>query len=158
MKDWFLKFPLRDQVALMALAVAVSLYVIFVLIVVPMGDAREELARVNVATADQLQRVDLMAAEIKALRGSGSSSGASSNRNLTTLLNGSANRYQLSITRLQPNSRGAVQLRFERAPLEQLLRWIHELETSESLLVEELSVSQTGNAGVVSASLRVAGL
>ncbi|MEM1404464.1 MAG: type II secretion system protein M [Pseudomonadota bacterium] len=158
MKAWFLKFPLRDQIALLALAAAVSLYVIFMLMVIPLGSAREELARSNASTAEQLKRVDLMAAEIKALRGSGAASPSSPNRNLTALLNGSANRYQLSITRLQPNSRGAVQLRFERAPLDQLLRWIHELETGESLLVEELSVSQTGNAGVVSASLRVAGL
>ena len=157
MKAWFLKYTLREQLALLAMAAAVILYLVFVLALKPMSNARTELARVNVETASQLQRVDAMAAQILSLRAAGAST-RSSRRNLSALLNQSAERFALSITRLQPNSRGAVQLRIERAPLESLLRWIHMLETQEAIAVEELSFSQTSDSGVVSASLRLAAI
>ena len=49
-----------------------------------------------------------------------------------------------------------MQVRFESAPLGPLLRWIHDLESERGLAVEDLSMSQTATAGVVSASARIA--
>ncbi|MFK7829229.1 MAG: type II secretion system protein GspM [Congregibacter sp.] len=157
MKAWFLRFPLREQLALLIMLTAVVLYVLFVLLIIPQGRARMALAESNAATAAQLSRVDVLASQISALR-AGTNTGSSRARpGLSALLNDSAIRYTLQISRLQPNSRGAVQLRIETAELDALLRWIHHLETGENLLIEELSLSQTSNAGVVSATLRVAG-
>ena len=102
-----------------------------------------------------LQRVDALAAELRERRRS-AGDGRAAAPNLTAQLNASADRFGLQIARLQPNSRGAVQLRFEGALLDALLRWIHHLETVEGLLLEELSISQTSSAGVVGATLRVA--
>ncbi len=155
MKDWFLRFSLREQVYLLIMAVALTVYGLFFLVINPLSDAREELRARNESTAEALHRVDALAAELRSLRQSNTST-RGAGRNLTAQLNASANRFGLQIARLQPNSRGAVQLRFEAAVLDGLLRWIHQLETVEGLLVEELSFSQTSSAGVVSATLRVA--
>lgn len=158
MKAWFLRFSIREQVALLLMAAAVLAYCVVMLLLQPLGRSRAELAARNVATAEALRRVDDMATELRALRSEVAASGRSGGRNLTASLNSSAERYSLSISRLQPSSSGAVQLRFERAALEPLLRWIHELETAEALQVDDLSLSQTGDAGVVSATLRVSAL
>lgn len=157
MKSWFLRFSLREQLALLSMLAAVSLYVLFVVLILPQARARTELAANNAATAATLSRVDAMASEISALRETTDRGSRSDRPGLSALLNDSANRYDLQISRMQPNSRGAVQLRLETAGLDALLRWVHHLETGENLLVEELSLNQTSNAGVVSATLRVAG-
>ncbi|WOJ94907.1 type II secretion system protein GspM [Congregibacter variabilis] len=156
MKDWFERFSLRDQLALLIMLSVVFVYVVVLFVVRPLGQARQELSARNAATAAVLQRVDAMATEIQSLRGAQSDGGTASSVNLSASLNESASRYLLRVSRLQPNSQGSVQLRFESAPLEAFLRWIYELETLQGLRVDDVSLSQTSNAGVVSATLRVA--
>ncbi|CAN0603926.1 unnamed protein product [Ectocarpus sp. 12 AP-2014] len=156
MKEWFLRFSMRDQLALLMLAAALGLYILIMLVFRPLGQARAELDDRNHATAEALVRVDELVTQVRALRSNGGARPQAASRNLTELINDSAESFGLAINRLQPNSRGAVQLRFETVSLESLLRWLHRLETAESVLVEELSISQTANAGVVGASVRVA--
>lgn len=155
MKAWFLRFTVREQLALLLMALAVAIYLIVVLLVAPIADARRELVARNAATADALARVDRMAAEIRELRKNNAGADRSARRNLTALVNSSAERFGLRASRLQPSSSGAVQVRFESAPLGPLLRWIHDLETERGLLVEDLSMSQTATSGIVSVSARV---
>ena len=156
MKEWFARFPLREQLALLVLALVLVLYTAVFLMIRPLQEARQSLSERNQSFAEQLARVDALASELAALCARGGAGSSASRRNLTTLLNRTAGSFGLQISRLQPNSRGAVQVRFEGAPLEGLLRWLHELETGSGLILEELSISQTGTAGFVSASLRVA--
>jgi general secretion pathway protein M len=158
MKQWFLRFTPREQLALLLMAAAVTLYAVFLLLVAPLGEARDAMASRNAATAELLARVDGMATEITALREAEAGRPAAAQRNLTARVNSSAERYGLRPSRLQPNARGAVQVRFEAAPLDALLRWVHELETGRGLAVEELSMSQTARAGTVSATARIAAL
>ncbi|EAQ99077.1 type II secretion system protein GspM [Congregibacter litoralis] len=156
MKDWFERYTLREQLALLAMALVVTLYLLGVFVIQPLGQARADLAARNTATAEALLRVDAMATEIRALEDTEGSTRGTRSANLSASLNQSAGRYALRVSRLQPNSQGSVQLRFESAPLDALLRWIHELETTQGLRVDDLSLSQTSTAGTVSATLRVA--
>ena len=61
MKAWFLRFSIREQLALLVMAVAVAIYLVVILLVAPVADARRELVARNVATAEALARVDRMA-------------------------------------------------------------------------------------------------
>lgn len=154
MKQRFLQLPLRDQLALMILGAALLLYLALMVLVLPLERARDRLQATNDATAQVLHRVDRMAATLQAQRDTAQR--PASTRNLSTVLNGSAEALGLRISRLQPNSRGGVQLRLESAAFDALLRWLHGLE-EQGLLLEEVSISQVGTAGMVSASLRVSG-
>jgi type II secretory pathway component PulM len=158
MKQWFLRFTPREQLALLLMAGAVILYAVFLLLVAPLGAARNDMASRNAATAELLARVDGMATEILSLREADAGRPAAAQRNLTASVNSSAERFGLRPSQLQPNARGAVQVRFEAAALDALLRWIHDLETSRGLAVEELSLSQTASAGTVSVTARIAAL
>lgn len=153
MKQWFLRFTPREQLALLVMALVVSAYLLFVVAVLPLERARTQLINTNAATAAMLQRVDHLASAIMVQREAGA--GPARSRNLTALLNTSAEAGGLRITRLQPNSRGAVQVRLESVAFAPLLQWMHALEANEGLVIEELSVSQAGTAGMVSATLRV---
>jgi type II secretory pathway component PulM len=60
------------------------------------------------------------------------------------------------VRRLQPNSRGEVQVRFESVDYDNLVRWLHRIEVVEGLVVVDASIAQAGRSGGVNATLRIA--
>lgn len=154
MRSWFLQLNQREQVSLLAMGVAVGLYLLYMLIWSPLDGARDRLAQQNEGVATSLQRVDAMVSEITRLRESGARPGA--RRNLTSLINQSTSALALPVSRLQPNSRGEIQVRLENAAFDDLLTWLYQMEYREGLLVREVSVTQAGSVGRVNATVRIA--
>ena len=156
MKNWFSQFNQREQLSLLLLAIALVAYLFYVMLWAPLSNSRDQLELQNRGVAASLQRVDAMVSEVMQLRGSEGRSSSGPRRNLTSLINQSTSRMQLAVTRLQPNSRGEIQVRFEAAAFDDLLQWLHEMESGEGLLVRELSVAQAGSPGRVNATVRLA--
>ena len=154
MKDWFAQLNQREQTSLLALGLVLVLYSIYMFLWSPLHAMRENLAQQNRGVADSLQRVDAMVSEVLHLRDSDTRVGT--RRNLTTLINRSTSRLQLQVTRLQPNSRGEIQVRLESAAFDDVLAWLHEMEYREGLLVREVSVTQASGVGRVNATVRIA--
>lgn len=154
-RQWFYRFTGREQVSLLVLAAALTVFFAYQVIWSPIIAARADMAQRNVATAESLQRVSAMVSEIAQRRESGDS--PAEGRSITALVNQSSLEQGLTVTRLQPNSRGEVQVRFEAAAFDALMRWLHQLESEEGALVTELSLSESGTPGRVNATVRVAG-
>jgi len=154
MKNWFSGLTQREQLSLLIMGLAVALYLVYAILVSPLGTARDDMARQNQGVTESLQRVDVMVSQIMQLRDSGA--GSSRQRNLTTLINRSTATLNLQVQRLQPNSRGEVQVRLEAAAFDDLLSWLHQMEYRESLLVKEVSITQGGSTGRVNATVRLA--
>lgn len=153
MKYWFDRFNTREQLSLLAMAIVVGLYLLYMLIWSPLDNRREAMQARNASVAVSLHRVDAMVSEILALRASGETAGAQ--RNLTALVNRSTGAAGLAVSRLQPNSRGEIQVRFESADFGDLMGWLHEMEYGQALLVREVSITQSGTAGRVNATVRL---
>lgn len=144
----------REQLSVFLLGLALALYILYMFIWSPLDEKREALAQQNGVIATSLVRVDAMVSELMNLRKSGGK--ASSKRNLTSLINQSTSRLQLPVIRLQPNSRGEIQVRMENAAFDDVIIWLHEMEYREGLLVREVSVTQAGTTGRVNATVRIA--
>jgi len=153
-KAWFAQLEQREQLSLVVLGFALALYLLYTLLWSPLDSQRDQLVLQNQGVASSLQRVDALVSEITQLRDSGGRS--SQRRNLTSLINQSTARLELQVSRLQPNSRGEIQVRLEGAAFDDLLLWLHEMEYREALLVREVSITQSGTAGRVNATVRVA--
>jgi general secretion pathway protein M len=153
-RNWFDRLTQREQLSVLLMALAVGLYLVYVLLLSPLGQARDRLAMQNQGVAESLQRVDVMVSQIMALRDSGAS--GKQQRNLTTLINRSTAAAKLQVSRLQPNSRGEIQVRLEAAAFDDLMGWLYQVEHRESLLVREVSITQAGAAGRVNATIRLA--
>ena len=149
---WLERFTPREQLSLLLMALAVIAWAGWMLLWTPLRDARNEMAQRNDATAVVLQRVDAMVSEILALRESG---GAGRRGNLVALINRSTGAAGLAVSRLQPNSRGEVQVRFEAAAFDDLLAWLHRLENEEGVIVGEVAISRAGTPGRVNATVRL---
>ncbi len=156
MKEWFSQLQQREQLSLLALALVLGLYLLYMAAWRPLASSRNELALQNQRVAESLQHVDSMVSEIKSLQASGSSAGSPADRNLTALVNQSTREHKLQVTRLQPNSRGEIQVRLEAVVFDDLLAWLHDMEYRESLLLREVAIAETGSRGRVNATVRIA--
>jgi general secretion pathway protein M len=154
LKEWFAGLDQREQLSLVVLGFALGVYVLYMWAWVPLADRRDQLTVQNQSTAESLQRVDAMASEILRLRAGGGANTAQ--RNLTALVNQSTGRHNLQVSRLQPNSRGDIQVRLENAVFDDLLAWLDEVENREGLLVTEVAITQAGGSGRVNATVRIA--
>ena len=153
MKEWFAGLNQREQLSLLVLGIALALYLLYMVAWAPLAERRSELAVQNEAVAQSLQRVDAMVSEIIRLREGGGAS--ASRRNLTSRVNQSTGRHGLQVSRLQPNSRGDIQVRLENAVFDDLVAWLDEVENRERLLVTEIAITRTGNVGRVNATIRI---
>lgn len=154
MREWFDKLNQREQMSLLALALAMGLYLLYMLAWAPLDNKREQLQQQNSSIAGSLQQVDAMVSEILRLRDGGGASSA--RRNLTALINKSTSRRGLQVSRLQPNSRGEIQVRLESVAFDEVLGWLHEIENQEGLLVSEVAITPAGSPGRVNATVRIA--
>ena len=153
MKQWFAGLTQREQLSLLIMGLAVALYLIFVLFMAPLSQARDSMAMQNRGVEESLQRVDVLVSQILHLRETGN--GSTTSRNLTSLVNRSTSSHQLQVNRLQPNSRGELQVRLENAVFDDLIAWLHQIEYTERLRVLETSITQAGSAGRVNATIRL---
>ncbi len=153
MGRWFEALSRRDQVALLMLGGALSLWLFFQLVVIELDGRRARLTRANQMLAEQLVRVDYKVEQLSGLR----AGGGGRQVNLTQTLSQTSDALGLAVKRLQPNSRGEVQIRFEGVAFDGLLQFLEEIEGSLGLRVMDASVSSAGRDGGVNATLRVAG-
>ncbi len=154
MKEWFSQLNQREQLSLLLLGLALLLYLLYILVLSPLESQREQLIAQNSAVTQSQGRVDAMVSQLLQLRQGGAKAGAK--RNLTSVINQSTSRLQLPVMRLQPNSRGEIQVRIENASFNDVLKWLNEMEYTESLLVREVSVTPAASAGRVNITVRIA--
>ena len=154
MRDWFASQTPRDQMAVMLLAGFLLLFSIVQFMLIPAGDARQQMAKNNEAASAQLSRVEMKVSRLLALRESGNTG---QSQNLSSTLSAAAQNAGLTVKRLQPNSRGEVQVRFEGVDFDALLQWLQTVEGNEGLRIVDASVSDAGRTGGVNATLRVRG-
>lgn len=152
-RQWFESLSVRDQIALMILGAAVGLWAFVFLIFIELDGRRERLVDGNQALAQKLHRVDLKVEQLAVLR----EGGGDGQVNLTRTLSQASETHGLTVKRLQPNSRGEVQLRFEGVAFDGLLQFLEQIEGSAGLVVKEASISSAGRSGGVNATLRIAG-
>jgi general secretion pathway protein M len=152
LKEWFQKYTQREQLYLLGAGLAVGLYLLLVVIWQPLNQKRSEMVTRNVQVAEQLARVQAMASELQQLQSSGSTR---SDRNMNQLINNSTNKFGIRPSRIQPNSRGETQIRFEDVGFTPLLRWLHQIENAEGIQVHEVAINQGARGGLVKATVRL---
>ncbi|HEY7776842.1 MAG TPA: type II secretion system protein GspM [Kineobactrum sp.] len=153
MKAWFLRLGTRDQLSLLVLGLVLGLYLAYALLWSPLAADRDRMAQQNAAAAASLLRVDGLVSELVQLRQSGAQPGQA--RNLASVVNQTTGQFGLAVSRLQPGSRGDLQIRLENASFSSIIAWLHTLEQREGLLLEEVAVTQAGSPGLVNATVRI---
>lgn len=153
MKDMFFNMTRREQIYVLVMVAAVGLWLLFTFALAPASAAREAMKASNESAINLLARVDAKAIELIRIRQEGSTQ---NNGSLVSAVSRSSELAGLPVRRLQPNSRGEVQVRYEAVDYDDLARWLYQVEMVEGLVVVEASITQAGRSGGVNASVRVA--
>lgn len=153
MKDMFFNMNRREQIYVLVMVAAVGLWLLFTFALAPASAAREAMKASNESAINLLARVDAKATELIRIRQEGSTQ---NNGSLVSAVSRSSELAGLPVRRLQPNSRGEVQVRYEAVDYDDLARWLYQVEMVEGLVVVEASITQAGRSGGVNASVRVA--
>ena len=153
MKDMFFNMTRREQIYVLVMVAAVGLWLLFTFALAQASAAREAMKASNESAINLLARVDAKATELIRIRQEGSTQ---NNGSLVSAVSRSSELAGLPVRRLQPNSRGEVQVRYEAVDYDDLARWLYQVEMVEGLVVVEASITQAGRSGGVNASVRVA--
>lgn len=148
------QLSMRDQAMLALLAGALLLYALYQALWHPLAQSNQRLTEQNVAVAQSLSSVTQMAAQLRELQQRGAQSNVSS-ENLTQLVDRTVAANSLHMSRFQPGSSGDVQVRLDNVAFDQVLRWLNELETVQSVTIRELVIAPGSGSGLVNVSVRL---
>lgn len=149
------QLSLRDQAMLMALAGAIVLYMLYQTLWHPLAKANADLAQQNANIAQSVASMTQLAAQYRELQKSNSTNNDSAGVTLTQLVDQTVASNELHMSRFQPGSSGDVQVRFDNANFDQILRWLNELETKHGVVLREYGISPGSGSGLVNVSVRL---
>lgn len=152
-KEWWQQASSRDQLALVALAIAVAIYLLFMGVLRPVSDLAKEQEQRNVAQQQSFERVKNLAAQWKAHNASGGDDNRA--QNAERMVETSIAQYGIHVSGFDASGRNTVRVRVDRVAYEDFVRWVYDLEVSRGLRIKDVSVAATQDSGVVSVSLTV---
>jgi general secretion pathway protein M len=146
------KYNRRDQMLILGCGLAVVLYLLWLMVLTPIQNKRDQLLAANIASTQTLGRVQIVAAQIQQSRNAGA---ADSNENINGMIDSTLRANGLSMTNLQPGANGEVRVRLDRAAYGPLMQWLYEIEFKQGVTVSDLSIAATNDPGQVSVNLRL---
>lgn len=152
--DWLSRYNRREQTILLMGGLAVLLYLLWIVVLVPVTDWRERQLNANQAVNQSLGRVELLAAQIERAR-SQAREGNTSNSNLSALVDSSLRANNLSMSGFQPGTGGQVRVRLDEVPYDRFIQWLYDMEYQHGVTVVDFSMAGTSEQGRVTVNIRL---
>lgn len=146
------KYNRREQMLILGCGVAVAIYLLWLLVLTPIQNKRDQLLEANIATTQTLGRVQIVAAQIQQARSAGMNA---STDNINGLIDSTLRANSLSMSGFQPGANGEVRVRLDRAAYGPLMQWLYEIEFKQGISVSDLSIASTNDPGQVTVNLRL---
>lgn len=146
------KYNRREQMLILGCGLAVVLYLLWLMLLVPIEKKRDQLLAANIASTQTLGRVQIAAAQIQQFRSAGASG---STENISGLIDTTLRANGLSMSNLQLGSNGEARVRLDRAAFGPLMEWLYEIEFKQGITVSDLSIASTNDPGQVTVTLRL---
>ena len=144
----------REQTILLAGALAVALYLLWMAVISPLQAKRDQQLTTNAATAAALGRVELLALKVKKAKSESQTTGGS-DTNISQLIDTSLQAVGLSMSGFQPGTRGEVRVRLDNVSYEPLMQWLYDLEYKHDVSIRDLSLASTTQPGLVTTNIRL---
>ena len=144
MKEWWQNLNIREQRLVGAMAFAVLVFVLYSAIWQPINkgiiDANEQLAKKQ-ALLSWVKENSALYQQAKRSGGKAKSRGS-----LSSIVNISAKKYNLTLARMQPQG-DDIQVWIDNTSFTQLLFWLEHLANNEGLQVKAIDISRGDNPG-----------
>ena len=153
LKNWWQEASSRDQMAVLALALVLAVYVLFSYVLFPVqAMADKEIARVTSQQA-VYERVKILAAQWQGRQTSGDVEDA--NVGVEQAVQSSFSKHDLRPSGFDASGRSGIRVRFDSAEYVKLLAWMHDLETQQNLRMKDINIAASSDIGRVSASILI---
>lgn len=146
------KYNRREQMLILGCALAVAIYLLWLVVLAPIQNKRDQMVAANTASTLTLGRVQVVAAQLQQVRNAGA---AATDDNINGLIDSTLRANGLALTNLQPGANGEARVRLDRASYQPLMQWLYELEFKQGITVSDLSIVSTNDPGQVSVTLRL---
>lgn len=156
------QLPRRDQQALMILAVAVLLGLLYVALWRPAAVFHEQSEAARDNAGELLAWMQANEQTLQRLGNAGNISGAASaqkpadGRALMALVTRSAGEAGLSLQRFEPSGEQAIRIWLENAPFAETAAWLERLHGSHGVIIDQAAMDRAGDPGRVSVRLTLA--
>ncbi len=150
--------PRRDQQALMLLAVAVTLAIVYFAIWRPAVEYRRDADVERKNAAELVNWMQANQARIQQLAQSrnpdrSSTSTLSDSRALMSTVTRSAGEAGLTLQRFEPSGERAIRVWMEKVPFNQVAAWLEKLTTDYGIQVDQAALDRGDDPGIVSVRL-----
>ncbi len=153
LKEWWSQASMRDQLSLVIGGGFVVLYILFMMVLKPVSEMRDKEEIKNRALLNNLEEVRVLAAQVVAKNQRGGQK--SDSRSLESIVQSSTATHSLQPASINPSGDNGVRLRFEEANFENVLKWLYEMEVSQSLRIKDISITPASNPGAVTVNMRL---
>ncbi len=159
MRRWYAGLHGRERHLVILMLAMVCVFAFYLAILEPLSEKRAVVERQLHSQQQLLQRLKVIAEEVKQLR-SVAPEGVvkdSSGQSLLTVIDRTSRKYRIEgdIKRLTPDGDNSARLWFESIEFDQLTNWLVNMVQDYSISVENLSVNREEDAGNVQANLKL---
>lgn len=151
---WFFGRESSERSIIAGLAAIIVIALLWVMIWKPIGDWRaiEDNRYHNAQTLLDWMQVNEARARAVAKT---QPNGGASQRSILPTITTSAAAQGLTLSRLQPESNGAVSVVLQAQPFNALVLWLDNLQTTKGVAIQRISIDAEGRPGYVNAQLRL---
>jgi general secretion pathway protein M len=151
---WYFGREAQERTIIATLSICVAIALLWLLVWKPIGDW-SELEDNRYRNAQSL--LDWMQANEARARTVAKSqqSGGGGQRSLLPTITGTAAAEGLTLSRLQPESNGAVSVVLQAQQFNAMVRWLDGLRENNGVTIQRVSVDAEGQPGYVNAQLRL---
>lgn len=149
----FSQLEQREQFALLSLGSFLLVVVFYLLIWVPVHDFKAESQLLHDRHLKLLSYLQSTESQARSAASGDGRASPTSGRPLLTSVSGTAQSVGITPSRLQPEGAGAVSVWFDAVPFTQLMLLLERLESSQGIVVRQISIDDRDETGQVSARL-----
>lgn len=142
----------RERQVLTIGAIALVILLVFNLVYRPLASAQQELSLANQQNRELLIWMKQAVMQIQQ-SASDTSLEQRAGRNLNQILNSSASRYAISISRSQPRDNNQHQIWLDEVEFNQALTWINQLQSNYGIYVSSINLTAADKKGFVRANI-----
>jgi general secretion pathway protein M len=148
------QFNRREQTTLLIGAVLVALYLLWIAVLSPLNNKREQLIKTTTSTQQSLGRVQVLARQFEQLAQQSNQASVAGD-NLSGLIDTSLRDNGMTMSSFIPGTNGEVRVRIDKVASEPLMQWLYDLESKYHIAIRELSITASNDPGQVSINLRL---
>lgn len=153
--EFLSQYNRREQTILLVGALAVLLYLLWMVVISPLQQKRDQQLASNAAASAALGRVEVMALKIDKMRTQDRARNNRDSGNISQLVDRSLRANGLSMSGFQPGTQGEARVRLDNVNYAPLMQWLYDLEYKHDVAIRELTMAAGNQPGQVTVTIRL---